>query len=134
MKSFINYTIYFEELIDLNLIMRIVENHLNKPMTIFIDNQIAIQIIRFLKNQFGQYMFKNLTQRIINCENNVQLHWISTHENVSKNEIANIIIKKTTKWKKSSRLKSLISIFNNLKTLISTIKTEFRIWIKNNWI
>lgn len=56
-----DYTVYSGELAGLDLALKIVEeNPSEKPVAIFTDNQAAIQAIKSLKQQSGQYLLQNL--------------------------------------------------------------------------
>lgn len=136
LNFFIEFTIYSKKLIDFNLTLKIVENHFHTSIIIFTNNQTVIQIIKHFKNQSKQYIFRELIQRIIECDNEIKLHWIFAHVEISKNEIANIAAKKTTNWNENSNQhrSSLIFKFENLKIFIVAVKNEIRIRIHENWI
>lgn len=131
-----NYTVYSGELIGLDLAMRIAENQ-RISVTIFTDNQAAIRAIHSPKHQSGQYMLRDLAQKIINCGNTVQIHWIPAHVGVSENEAADMTAKEATGWKELGRHRqrrgSLAPIPNNLKILTSAMKTEIRTRAKKDW-
>ncbi len=93
-----NYTIYSRELIELNLILKIMKTYLDdRSIIIFVDNQIAIQALSFFRQQSDQYMLRNLIKKLTTSDKRSHLHSISTHEEVSENEAIDEAIKKIIK-------------------------------------
>jgi hypothetical protein len=75
LSSFMNYTMYSKELIELNLTLKIMKTYLDDHFVIiFVDNQIAIRALFFLKQQSDQYMLKNLVKKFTNSEKRFHLH------------------------------------------------------------
>ena len=134
LKFFIEHTIYSSELIKMNLTMNIVKIHFENTMiNIFIDSQTVIKIIKFSKQQFDQYIFRILIQKIIDCEKFFHIHWILVHIKIFDNETTNKIVKKTTKWK-SSKTNNCAPTMPNSKIFVVAIKNEISIRTKKIWV
>ena len=71
------YTMYFEKLYDILIILELIQSHdyfnFKKSIYIFVDNQVAIQIFHKSKQKTNQYMLKKI----------VKLH----HDIIVKHEI-----------------------------------------------
>lgn len=74
LKPFTDYTIYSEKLINLQLVLEIIEQYPHTSVAIFTDSQAAIQAIRRPKSQSGQYILRELAQRIAECGNEIEIH------------------------------------------------------------
>ena len=55
-ESFTEKTVYFEELIEFELTLKIANTQQSFLIIIFIDSQVAIRIIKFSKQQFDQFI------------------------------------------------------------------------------
>jgi hypothetical protein len=134
LKSLIEITIYFEEIIKLNFVLNVIENHFRNCLIVIFSNcQIAIRVIQSLKKQFDQYLLQTLTRRMKRCDREIHIHWIFVHVKISNNEKIDIIVKEIIKWKQSNR-ESLIFVIVNSKIFISTIRNKIRIRAKIKWI
>lgn len=133
LKLFIEYTIYSDELIDLDLTMNIVNAHFETiTVNIFIDNQTVIRTFRFFRQQSNQYIFKKLIKKISDNDKIFHIHWISVHVSVFENETTNEAVKKITNWK-FFESDSRVSIVTNSKIFISAVRSEIRIRAKKGW-
>jgi hypothetical protein len=134
LKSFIEITIYSEEIMKFNLVLNVIENYFkNRFIVIFSNCQIAIRVIQSLKKQFDQYLLQILIRRMKRCDREIHIHWILAHVEISNNETVDIIVKKIIKWKQSNR-ESFAFVIVNSKIFISAIKSEIRIRAKIEWI
>jgi hypothetical protein len=94
LKSLIEITIYSKEIIKLDLVLNVIENHFKDRLIVIFSNcQIAIRVIQNLKKQFDQYLLQTLTRRMKRCDREIYIHWILAHVEVSNNEVIDIIIK-----------------------------------------
>ncbi len=75
LKSLIEITIYFEEIIKLNFVLNVIENHFRNCLIVIFSNcQIAIRVIQSLKKQFDQYLLQTLTRRMKRCDREIHIH------------------------------------------------------------
>jgi hypothetical protein len=133
LKSFTEITIYSEEIMKLDLVLNVAENHLrNRLIVIFSNCQIAIRVIQSFKKQFDQYLLQILIRRMKRCDREIHIHWIFVHVEVSDNETVDIVVKEITEWKQSNR-ESFVFVIVNSKILISAIRSEIRIRAKTEW-
>jgi hypothetical protein len=94
LKSFTKITIYFEEIMKLNLILNVTKNHFrNRLIAIFTNCQIVIRVIQCLKKQFDQYLLQTLARKIEKCDREIHIHWILAHVEVFDNETVDITVK-----------------------------------------
>jgi hypothetical protein len=134
LKSIIEITIYFEEIMKLDFVLNVIENHFkDRLIVIFTNCQIVIRVIQCFKKQFDQYLLQTLIRKIEFCDREIHIHWILVHVEVLDNEAIDIIVKKIIEWRQSNR-DSLIFVIVNSKMLISAIKSEIRIRAKIEWI
>ncbi len=133
LKSIIKITIYSEEIMRLDFVLNITENHFkDRLIVIFTNCQVAIRVVQCLKKQFDQYLLQTLTRRIEHCDREIHIHWISIHVEIFDNETVDITVKKITEWRQSNR-DLLIFVTINFKILISAIRNEIRIRAKIEW-
>jgi hypothetical protein len=65
LRSITKITIYFEEIVRLDLTLNVIEIHLkNRFIIIFTNCQIVIRVIQCSKKQSDQYLLQTLTRRI----------------------------------------------------------------------
>ncbi len=75
LKSFIEITIYSEEIMKFNLVLNVIENYFkNRFIVIFSNCQIAIRVIQSLKKQFDQYLLQILIRRMKRCDREIHIH------------------------------------------------------------
>jgi hypothetical protein len=75
LKSIIEITIYFEEIIRFDLVLNVIENHFkDRFIVIFSNCQIAIRVIQSLKKQFDQYLLQTLIRRMKHCDREIHIH------------------------------------------------------------
>jgi hypothetical protein len=75
LRSLIEITIYSEEIMKLDLVLNVAENHLkDRFIVIFSNCQIAIRVIQNLKKQFDQYLLQILTRRMKRCDREIHIH------------------------------------------------------------
>jgi hypothetical protein len=129
-------TIYFEEIVKLDLVLNVTENHFrDRFIVIFTNCQAAIRVIQCLKKQFDQYLLQTFARRIEHCERKIHIHWIFAHVEVFDNETVDIAVKEIIEWRQSdSSRNSLTFVIVNSKVLISAIRSEIRIRAKTEWI
>ncbi len=97
LRSIIEITIYFEEIMRLDLALNVAENHLRDcSIVIFTNFQAAFRVIQRLKRQFDQYLLQTLARRIKHCDREIHIHWILVHVEVSDNEAVDIAVKEIT--------------------------------------
>ncbi len=96
LRSLIEITIYSEEIMKLDLVLNVIENHLkDRFIVIFSNCQIAIRVIQSLKKQFDQDLLQILTRRMKRCDREIHIHWIFAHVEISDNEAVDIIVKRS---------------------------------------
>ena len=103
LKSLTFFTIYSRKLYDIILAIKIIIyriQSIKKRLIICIDNQVSIQTIQLSRINSSQYLIKLIVEtinhfRFKNIE--IELHWISTHKNISSNELIDVTIKQITK-------------------------------------
>jgi hypothetical protein len=133
LRSLTEITVYSEEIMKLDLVLNVAENHLrNRFIVIFSNCQIAIRVIQSLKKQFDQYLLQILVRRMKSCDREIHIHWILAHVEVSDNEAIDIVVKKIIEWRQSNR-DSLIFVTINFKIFISAIRSEIRIRARIEW-
>jgi hypothetical protein len=75
LKSIIEITIYFEEIIELDLALNVTKNHFkDRFIVIFTNCQAAIRVIQFFKKQSDQYLLQTLTRRIEHSDREIHIH------------------------------------------------------------
>ena len=64
LKTIDEFTIYFNELYKIIMILKIIKekNNIDHSIYIFIDNQVIIRSLHRLKNQTNQYMLKRIIE------------------------------------------------------------------------
>ncbi len=135
LKSIIEITIYSEEIMRLDLVLNVIENHFrDRLIVIFTNCQVAIRVIQCFKKQFDQYLLQTLARRIELCDREIHIHWILAHVEISDNEAIDIVVKEIIEWRLSDQdRRSLIFVTVNSKILISAIRSEIRIRAKTEW-
>lgn len=122
------YTVYSGELIGLNLVLQIAETHpTTQPVAIFNDSQAVIRAVKSPRQQSGQYMIRNLVQRIASCGKSLHIHWILAHEGVPGNEAADIAANEATGWRPAGRGPLAPRV------LTAAVRSEIRTRAKKNW-
>ena len=133
------YTIYFEKLYDIFMILELVKTneYLNddESIHIFVDNQTALFVCHKSKHDSNQYILKKIVKlyREFRVKHNIIFHWILVHIDVSNNELTNVMTKKTTRWKKKSE-NDTVSRFLEFHILISTSMFRVKRWTEKKWI
>ncbi len=75
LKFITKTTIYFEEIVKLDLVLNVAENHFkDRLIAIFTNCQIVIRVIQCLKKQFDQYLLQTFARRIEHCEREIHIH------------------------------------------------------------
>jgi hypothetical protein len=134
LKLITKITIYSEEIMRLDLVLNVAENHLrDRLIVIFTNCQAAIRVIQCLKKQFDQYLLQTLVRRLEQCDREIHIHWIFAHVEVLDNEAVDIAVKEIIEWRQSDR-DSLIFVTVNSKIFISAIRSEIRTRAKTEWI
>ncbi len=134
LKLITKITIYSKEIVKLDFVLNVIENHFkDRFIIIFTNCQIAIRVIQCFKKQSDQYLLQILIRRIEHCDREIHIHWISTHVEIFDNEAIDIVVKKIIEWRQSNR-DSLIFVIVNSKILISAIRSEIRTRAKTEWI
>jgi hypothetical protein len=134
LKLITKITIYSKEIVKLDFVLNVAENHLkDRSIVIFTNCQIAIRVIQCFKKQSDQYLLQILIRRIEHCDREIHIHWISIHVEIFDNEAIDIVVKEIIEWRQSNE-DSLILVIVNSKILISAIKNEIRIRAKTEWI
>jgi hypothetical protein len=68
-------TIYFEEIMKLDLVLNVAENHLkDRLIAIFTNCQTTIRVIQCFKKQSDQYLLQALVRRIEQCDREIHIH------------------------------------------------------------
>lgn len=112
----------------------------DKSVAIFIDNQAAIQVIKFFKQQSGQYMLRALINKITTSGRRSHLHWILAHEGVLGNEAVDIAANEAIEWRQQQEKSRgatqnlRASKRNDLRILTSTVKIEIPSRAKADWV
>ena len=105
------YIVYFEKFYDIVMILKSIrnENDNDKLIHIFVNNQTIFQLVYKFKNEIDQYMLKRITNlhHEFKFRHDIIMHWISIHENVSKNETIDTTIKQIIEWKKKKKKKKI---------------------------
>jgi hypothetical protein len=127
--------IYFEEIMKLDFVLNVAENHLrDRLIAIFTNCQAIIRVIQCFKKQSDQYLLQALIRRIEQCDREIHIHWIFVHVEVLNNETVDIVVKEIIEWRQSnSNRDSLIFATVNSKVLISAIRSEIRTRAKTEW-
>ena len=128
------FTVYSGELIGLELALKIVEDHpeIDRPITIFTDNQASIAAVKIPKQQSCQFVLERLATMIQTLNKNIHIHWIPVHVGVPGNEAADIAAKEATRWREKGRGPQA-ALANNLKVLTSAMQSEIRTRAKEAW-
>ncbi len=75
LKSIIEITIYFEEIMKLDFVLNVIENHFkDRLIVIFTNCQIVIRVIQCFKKQFDQYLLQTLIRKIEFCDREIHIH------------------------------------------------------------
>ena len=100
------YTVYFGELYEILMALELVEDHdyLNStgPVHIFVDNEASLQASHRPKQGAGQYILKRIVElhHDLIAKHKITLHWIPAHEGIPGNELADVMAKEATGWRK----------------------------------
>jgi ribonuclease HI len=135
LRSLSKITVYFEEIMRLDLALNVAENHFkNELIVIFTNCQIVIRVIQCFKKQFDQYLLQTLTRRIEIFDREIHIHWILAHVEVHDNEAVDIAVKEITEWRQSNANRvSLTFVIVNSKMFILAIRNKIRIRAKIEW-
>jgi hypothetical protein len=94
LKFITKITIYFKEIVRLDLVLNVTKNHFkDRLIVIFTNCQVVIRVIQCLKKQFNQYLLQTLIRKIEQCDREIHIHWIFAHVEVSDNEAIDIAVK-----------------------------------------
>ncbi len=135
LRSLTKITVYFEEIVKLDLALNIAKSHFrNRFIVIFTNCQIVIRVIQCFKKQSDQYLLQTFVRKIEKCDREIHIHWILVYVEVHDNEAIDIAVKEIIKWRQSNANRdSLTFVIVNSKMLISAIRSEIRIRAKIKW-
>ncbi len=75
LKSITEITVYSDEIVRLDLVLNVAENHLrDRSIVIFTNCQTAIRVIQCLKKQSDQYLLQILVRRLEHCDREIHIH------------------------------------------------------------
>ena len=128
------FTVYFGKLYGpLMTLDFVVEDNSNQKVLIFTDNQAAITSAKQPKQQSGQYLLEEIALQIESLSRQLEIHWVSTHSEVSSNELADIAAKEATGWRATRPPSPPLNTLCNLPTLTSVYKTAVRYQANEQW-
>ena len=133
------YTVYFEKLYGILMVFELVKTneYLNddRSIHIFVDNQTALFVCYRPKHGPDQYILKKIVKlhREFCARHSITFHWVLVHIDVSSNELADIMTKKATSWKKKDS-GDAISRSPELHILISASMFCVKRWTDKKWI
>ena len=95
---------YAGELRGLQLALDLALKHslIIRRLTIFTDNQAAIQAVTIPRNHSGQYLVHGVRERLRAAQMlsiRVAIHWVPSHVDIDGNEQADILAKMATGWR-----------------------------------
>jgi ribonuclease HI len=73
-----------------------------RRLTIFTDNQAAIQAVAKPRNHSGQYLVHGVRERLQTAQMlgiQAAIHWVPSHVDIDGNEQADILAKMATGWR-----------------------------------
>ena len=102
-------TVYAGELRGLQLALDLALKHslIIRRLTIFTDNQAAIQAVTKPRNHSGQYLVHGVRERLRAAQMlsiRVAIHWVPSHVDIDGNEQADILAKMATGWREGGEI------------------------------
>ena len=100
---------YAGELRGLQLALDLALKHslIIRRLTIFTDNQAAIQAVTKPRNHSGQYLVHGVRERLRAAQMlsiRVAIHWVPSHVDIDGNEQADILAKMATGWREGGEI------------------------------
>ena len=130
------------ELRGLQLALNLALKHLLiiRRLTIFTDNQAAIQAVAKPRNHSGQYLVHGVRERLRAAQMlsiRVAIHWVPLYVGIDGNEQADVLAKMATGWREEGGIGPKAPTFLSLQSLSlaakRTIKARLEAYWANKW-